>query len=172
MLRLGGPDGIAVPARVLILALVLLFAFVITFPALRGYLSQQAQYDAVIKQLTQARATSTALESELAQWDDEAYVRAQARERLSYVMPGETTYVVVGADRLEDRSEQEARAAAEAEAGGPWYTVLRESAEVAGATGEKAPPEESQRGWSTSVPTIPTPTSESADQPAVESGAQ
>lgn len=168
MLRLGGPDGIAVPARVLILALVLLFAFVITFPALRGYLSQQAQYDAIMRQLQEARATSTALESELARWDDDAYVRAQARERLSYVMPGETTYVVVGADQFEDQAKAAAKAAAEAEAGSPWYSVLRESAEVAGATGEQAPPEESQRGWSTAVPTVPTPTPEPAD----ESGAQ
>lgn len=28
-------------------------------------------------------------------WDDPAYVRAQARERLHYVLPGETSYVVV-----------------------------------------------------------------------------
>ncbi len=164
MLRLGGPDGIAVPARVLILALVLLFAFVITFPALRGYLSQQAQYDAIMKQLQEARATSTALESELARWEDDAYVRAQARERLSYVMPGETTYVVVGADQFEDKTDQAGRAAAEAESASPWYSVLRESAEVAGATGEQTPPEESQRGWSTAVPTVPTPTSEPADE--------
>ena len=164
MLRLGGPDGIAVSARVLILAVVLLFAFVITFPALRGYLSQQAQYDAVVRQLEEARATSTALESELAQWDDEAYVRAQARERLAYVMPGETTYVVVGAEQFEDKRGHDADAAAQTEAGSPWYSVLRESAEVAGATDEALAPEESQRGWSTSVPTVPTATSDPADE--------
>lgn len=35
------------------------------------------------------------LETELARWDDPAYVKAQARERLGWVMPGETGYRVV-----------------------------------------------------------------------------
>ena len=97
-------------------AVVLLGAFVVTFPSLRGYLSQQAQYDAIVKELDRARATSATLEAELAQWQDDDYVRSQARERLSYVMPGETTYVVVGAEQFEDEAEH-ARVLA-------WYQAL------------------------------------------------
>ena len=131
VLRVGGPEGVAVPARVLILAVVLLGAFVVTFPSLRGYLSQQAQYDAIVKELDQARATSTALESELAQWQDDDYVRSQARERLSYVMPGETTYVVIGAEQFEEEAEH-SRAKADGARTRPWYESLQESVQEAG----------------------------------------
>lgn len=131
VLRVGGPEGVAVPARVLILAVVLLGAFVVTFPSLRGYLSQQAQYDTIVKELDQARATSTALESELAQWQDDDYVRSQARERLSYVMPGETTYVVIGAEQFEEEAEH-SRAKADGARTRPWYESLQESVQEAG----------------------------------------
>lgn len=161
VLRLGGPDGVAVPARVLVLVLVLLGAFIVTFPSLRGYLHQQAQYDAVVDEIASAKATSTALENELADWDDDDYVKAQARERLSYVMPGETTYVVVGAQAYEDGSASGGDAASDT-ATGPWYDTLRESARVAGEDGEQTT-DPAQRGWSTAVPTVPTPTSAPTD---------
>lgn len=131
VLRVGGPEGVAVPARVLILAVVLLGAFVVTFPSLRGYLSQQAQYDAIVKELDQARATSTALEAELAQWQDDDYVRSQARERLSYVMPGETTYVVIGAEQFEEEAEH-SRTKADGARTRPWYETLQKSVQEAG----------------------------------------
>jgi cell division protein FtsB len=35
------------------------------------------------------------LTSQRARWDDPAYVRAQARDRLYYVMPGEISYLVI-----------------------------------------------------------------------------
>lgn len=134
VLRVGGPEGIAVPARILILAVVLLGAFVVTFPSLRGYLSQQAQYDSIVKELDQARATSTSLEAELAQWQDDDYVRSQARERLSYVMPGETTYVVIGAEQFEDEAEHSRTGAADGARARPWYETLQESVQEAGGT--------------------------------------
>lgn len=153
-------DGNSLPVRVLILGAVLLFAFFILFPTLMAYLSQQAQYDAVRNELAQAQATSTALEEELARWKDDAYVRTQARDRLSYVMPGETTYVVIGAEQF---AEQDA-AASGGSAGQttkPWFTTLSESAAVAGATGD-VEPEESQRGWTDRLPSVPTPTATDA----------
>ena len=131
VVRLAGTDGLAVPTRAIILVLVLLLAFVVTFPSLRGYLSQQAQYDAIVKELDQARATSAALEAELAQWQDDDYVRSQARERLSYVMPGETTYVVIGAEQFEDEAGH-ARARADGARARPWYETLQESVQEAG----------------------------------------
>lgn len=119
------------PPRVVILAVVCLLAFVVIFTSLRAYLSQQAQYDAIVKELDRARATSATLEAELAQWQDDDYVRSQARERLSYVMPGETTYVVVGAEQFEDEAEH-ARAKADGARARPWYETLQESVQEAG----------------------------------------
>jgi cell division protein FtsB len=36
-----------------------------------------------------------ALEEQKARWADPAYVKAQARQRLHFVLPGETSYVVI-----------------------------------------------------------------------------
>ncbi|WP_454932676.1 FtsB family cell division protein [Actinomyces oricola] len=155
MLRVGGAQGMLIPVRALVLLLVLLGAFVITFPSVRGYLAQRAQYDAVVSDLTQAKASATAYEEELAKWQDDNYVRTQARQRLAYVMPGETTYVVVGAQSVEDAAEA---AASNNERRRPWYEVLRESSRVAGQAQEEPPSDDpAQQGWSTTAPTVPTP---------------
>ena len=123
------------PPRIVTLAVVGLLAFVVVFTSLRAYLSQQAQYDAVVDRIKEASDTSTTLENELAQWKDDTYVRAQVRERLGYVMPGDTSYVVVGADTVKQPS-----------AGGeptqdsqdvPWYQALRESSQAAGQSGSR-----------------------------------
>lgn len=153
-------DGNSLPVRVLILGAVLLFAFFILFPTLMAYLSQQAQYDAVRNELAQAQATSTALEEELARWKDDAYVRTQARDRLSYVMPGETTYVVIGAEQFAEQNAATGSSGA-GQAAKPWFTTLSESAAVAGSTGD-VEPEESQRGWTDRLPSVPTSTSTEA----------
>ncbi len=132
VLRLGGPEGPALPIRLLVLAAVLILALVVVLPTLNNYLSQRARYDAVTQQIDAARATATALEQEAAQWQDETYVRSQARERLSYVMPGEKSYVVVGADDVQAQADADAQAAAKEETRAPWYDALTESAAVAG----------------------------------------
>ena len=125
------------PPRVVTLAVVCLLAFVVVFTSLRAYLSQQAQYDAVVAKIKEASDTSTALENELAQWKDDTYVRAQVRERLGYVMPGDTSYVVVGADSM-----KEAEASGGATPGSPdapWYEKLRDSSRAAGQANSTAP---------------------------------
>ncbi|MEZ7787584.1 septum formation initiator family protein [Actinomyces naeslundii] len=123
------------PPRIVTLAVVGLLAFVVVFTSLRAYLSQQAQYDAVVAKIKEASDTSTALEDELAQWKDDTYVRAQVRERLGYVMPGDTSYVVVGADTVKQPSAggeatQDAQDV-------PWYQALRESSQAAGQSGSR-----------------------------------
>ena len=138
------PEGIPttaperiLPPRIVTLAVVCLLAFVVVFTSLRAYLSQQAQYDAVVAKIKEASDTSTALENELAQWKDDTYVRAQVRERLGYVMPGDTSYVVVGADSM-----KEAEASGGATPGSPdapWYEKLRDSSRAAGQTNGTAP---------------------------------
>ena len=163
VLRLGGIDGMAVPAHAISLALVLLLAFVVVFPSLRGYLSQRARYDAVVNEIADARATSSALEEEAARWQDEDYVRSQARERLSYVMPGETTYVVVGADRFRNDAASSATSA-DASEHRPWYEVVRESARVAGGAEQSSEPaaDPAQRSRATTPPPASAPSGASA----------
>ena len=125
------------PPRVVILAVVCLLAFVVVFTSLRAYLSQQAQYDAVVDRIREASDTSTALENELAQWKDDTYVRSQVRERLGYVMPGDTSYVVVGADSM--KQTETGGGASTGSQDGPWYQRLRDSSRAAGQSGSTAP---------------------------------
>ena len=127
----------ALPPRVVILAVVCLLAFVVIFTSLRAYLSQQAQYDAVVDRIKEASDTSTALENELAQWKDDTYVRSQVRERLGYVMPGDTSYVVVGADSM--KQTETGGGASAGSQDGPWYQKLRDSSRAAGQSGSTAP---------------------------------
>ena len=124
------------PPRVVTLAVVCLLAFVVVFTSLRAYLSQQAQYDAVVAKIKEASDTSTALENELAQWKDDTYVRAQVRERLGYVMPGDTSYVVVGADSVKQPGAS--GGATQGSQGAPWYQTLREPSQAAGQFEDKA----------------------------------
>lgn len=124
------------PPRVVTLAVVCLLAFVVVFTSLRAYLSQQAQYDAVVAKIKEASDTSTSLENELAQWKDDTYVRAQVRERLGYVMPGDTSYVVVGADSIKQPGAS--GGATQGSQDVPWYQTLKESAQAAGQTEDKA----------------------------------
>ena len=165
VVRLAGTDGLAVPTRAIILVLVLLLAFVVTFPSLRGYLSQRARYDAVVDEIARARETSSSLEEELALWQDDDYVKSRARERLAYVMPGETTYVVVGADQFEDAAPSGTTGAGSAEHR-PWYEVVRESARVAGGT-EAAPTtpaaDPAEQDGAAPAPTASSGASEPAD---------
>lgn len=118
------------PPRVVTLAVVCLLAFVVIFTSLRAYLSQQAQYDAVVARIKEASDTSTSLENELAQWKDDTYVRSQVRERLGYVMPGDTSYVVVGADSVKQPGAS--GGATQGSQSAPWYQTLKESSQAAG----------------------------------------
>src|SRR5699024_9323443 len=84
-----------VSVRALVLGIVLLVAFTVLFPTVRAYLGQRAELESLAAQVEEAEQTEEELAAELARWDDEAYVAAQARERLSYVLPGETPYRVI-----------------------------------------------------------------------------
>jgi cell division protein FtsB len=62
---------------------------------LREYLTQRGQIAAAAAQQQAQAARVAALEVQLRQLQDPAYVKAQARTRLHFVLPGETAYVVI-----------------------------------------------------------------------------
>jgi hypothetical protein len=62
---------------------------------LREYLTQRGQIDAARARQSAAKARVAALETQLRQWQDPSYIKAQARTRLHFVLPGETAYVVL-----------------------------------------------------------------------------
>ena len=75
------------------------------------------------------------LDKQLKLWNNEDYVKAQARGRLGYVVPGETHYVITGdekgsaADRLHARTAELQKIRREAT---PWYISMWDAANIAG----------------------------------------
>ena len=86
----GGLTGRAAVLGLVVCALVLSLAY----PA-KEFLAQRGEIGRLQQQQRDGQARVAALEERRRQLSDPAYVRAQARERLHYVLPGETVYVVV-----------------------------------------------------------------------------
>jgi cell division protein FtsB len=81
--------------RAAVLGLVVCALVVSAALPLREFLSQRGQIASAQAKNEQQRQRVDALEEQLAQLKDPAYVKAQARERLHFVMPGEIAYVVI-----------------------------------------------------------------------------
>ena len=99
---------------------------------LREYLSQRGRITSAQAKNAQQQARVDALEDQLRQWRDPAYVKAQARERLHFVMPGEYSYVVL---RPKSAVVPQGRAALPGvQAAGPeapWYSQVWGSVQAA-----------------------------------------
>ena len=91
------PSGIraSLTGRAAVLALVLgVLAVSYAYP-LRAWYDQHQERSALEAEAERLEAEVAELETQLRLWDDPAYVRAQARARLGYVLPGDVGYVVV-----------------------------------------------------------------------------
>jgi cell division protein FtsB len=86
----GGLTGRAAVLGLVVCALVLSLAY----PA-KEYLAQRGEIGRLQQEKAETQARVKALEERRRQLKDPVYIRAQARERLHYVLPGETAYVVV-----------------------------------------------------------------------------
>lgn len=120
--------------RAAILVLVVAVLAVSYASSMRAYLDQRAENNAYLEEIAQRSANIDDLEREKRRWDDPAYVRAQARERLSYVMPGETSYVVLdeNGEPLESESELSDPSAVDPKTPEAWWGRAWESVELAG----------------------------------------
>lgn len=122
--------------RAMVFGCVLLLAFVLVYPTLRSYLQQKADVDQLRSQVASAQERNEDLQAELDRWDDPAYVTAQARERLSFVMPGEKAFHVIDPETVPDAAVTAEGPAAALDTGAtlPWYASVWESVQVAGET--------------------------------------
>ena len=80
------------------LVIIILFVIVLA-PSLKTLIQQQQQIAALQTQVDGQKADVDALKSDVARWNDPAYVEAQARDRLLYVYPGEYSYLVMNPDK-------------------------------------------------------------------------
>ncbi|MDQ1696343.1 MAG: hypothetical protein QOJ03_1696 [Frankiaceae bacterium] len=94
------------------------------------WVGQRGQIDALESQTKAQQQRVHELRQQQQRWEDPAYVKQQARVRLHYAMPGETTYVVVGKPKVHRRTTHDTAAATQLT--GPWYSRLWQSVEAAG----------------------------------------
>jgi cell division protein FtsB len=116
-----------------LVAVFFIFALVLA-PPIQHYFTQRAQINALRAQVDGDRAALEAARLELIRWQDPDYVKAQARERLHFVMPGERQYIVTGTTNGEGEVTTN-KVADQLEDGAPWYT--RMIASITQVTSEK-----------------------------------
>ena len=128
--------------RALILVLVLALLAVSYASSMRAYLQQRARISDLKAQIAQRESNIDQLEREKRRWHDPAYVASQARARFGYLMPGETSYVVLGEDGqpLESRSTLTDPASVTARTPTAWWTSEWKSVQLAGNPPAPKPP--------------------------------
>jgi cell division protein FtsB len=82
----------------MVLVLVLSVLTISYASSLKAYFQQHSQIQHLRAQISSSESSIQELESEKQRWQDPAYVKEQARARFGYLMPGETSYVVIGSD--------------------------------------------------------------------------
>lgn len=135
----GGRDTGARPRRVLVLLALVVICVLALAPPLRLYLQQQRDIDELRSEIDTREVDVAALGTEVELWQEDAYVAAQARDRLNFVMPGETGFVVPDPEPPAGTSVQDPTSAAGLEAARPdappegtWYDRLWSSVEAVG----------------------------------------
>ena len=116
--------------RAAVLGLVLCALVLSAALPLREFLSQRARITEMEQDQAAQRTRVSALEDRRRLLDDPAYVASLARERLHFVRPGETTYVVIAPEVEPDPAPASERA--DADSGQPpWYSQLLGSVQEA-----------------------------------------
>ncbi|MFT0846244.1 septum formation initiator family protein [Actinomycetaceae bacterium L2_0104] len=121
--------------RILAIVLTAIVAAIIVTPTVTNYYSHQRELAAARAELVDIRDRNEDLENQLKLWNDDDYVRAQARERLGWVAPGQTLYTVndpsegTAQEQLEQRIESVNR---DRLAATPWFMTMWDSIDVAG----------------------------------------
>lgn len=102
---------------------------------LRTWFDQQSRLNDLRAEQAALQNEVTALEERQERLRDPAHIKAQARERLNFVMPGEVGFIVTGPD---EREGEPAEGPTTASTGGPgpWWERLWASVEAADAASD------------------------------------
>lgn len=79
-------------------------------PNISTFVQQQREIAQLRESVRQHREAVDTIDAERSRWKDPAYVRAQARDRLSYVLPGETQLSIISDVVLPIESQEETSA--------------------------------------------------------------
>ena len=126
-------------ATVLVLVLCSLVA-ILAYPT-RQFLTQRSEIADQRARAEHARQQVDELRRAKARWQDPEYVKAQARERLHFAMPGETPFVSVDPSAPPGPASADALPTGPVRAAKPWYTTVLDSVDLADST--TAPHEDS-----------------------------
>lgn len=120
--------------RAAILVLVLAVLTVSYASSLRAWLQQRDHISDLRAQIEQTDENIDRLQREKRRWNDEAYVAQQARQRFSYLMPGETGYQVIDEDGkpLDSVDSLPEESEIPREKPKAWWDTAWESVEAAG----------------------------------------
>ncbi|SDU51414.1 FtsB family cell division protein [Jiangella alkaliphila] len=113
----------SVTGRAAVLALVLAVLLVSYAYPLRTWFDQHRERVELQREQDELTASVDDLEQELRLWEDPAYVAAQARERLGFVLPGEQSYIVLPDPDAPDDTAAEAGGLPPS-GQGTWYERL------------------------------------------------
>ena len=89
--------GFRFNAYTLTVLAVMIFGVVTLAPRVQTWFVQRQQIAEAQASLEQAKKDVISMQEERKRWEDPVYIRAQARNRLYYVMPGEVSYLVMDA---------------------------------------------------------------------------
>jgi hypothetical protein len=102
-------------------------------PYFQKWLIQRSEIESARAEVARSQQDVASLKRQRARWADDEYVKAQARARLNYVLPGETGFVVVHPPAKTAQRADPGRRAAEVPTGDrPWYSDVWLSVQVAG----------------------------------------
>src|SRR5207249_5334572 len=115
--RTRAPQPSALSGRAAVLTLILVSLLLAYAYPVRVYLGQQAEIAALEQHQVQQRAQLADLAAQRAKWDDDEYVKTQAR-RLHYITPGDIPFVVL--DDQAPTGPDVGRPRASGSQTGPW----------------------------------------------------
>ncbi len=88
----------SITGRALVLAVVLVILAVTLAVPIKSWFAQRAQISGLEADVAAAQAQVDSLKLQKERWADPAFVAAEARRRLHFVLPGEVGYVTLGVD--------------------------------------------------------------------------
>lgn len=122
-------------ARLVGLGLVLAICVLMVLPVARNYFNQRANLSELQQDLAAREEVNADLKNQLDRWKDDKFVIAQARERLTFVFPGERPYRVMDSEEFVPPEETNSGPQIKPEVKEPWFNTLWSSVEQAGNIG-------------------------------------
>ncbi|MDN5632085.1 septum formation initiator family protein [Glutamicibacter protophormiae] len=152
----GGSHTLAAPTpahsfngRLVTLIVVATLIVFLAAPTAKIFIDQHTQITELRSSIAEEQDRQQQLKREEQLWGDDSYVEQQARERMSYVMPGESAYVVVGAQpdvhQGVESSAEQVEAGKPAWGDGLWQSVVDSAYPQQDVTLEPQPQESSDK---------------------------